>query len=116
MVPRIITRMRNIAATLLVLSGISHIAVLWFRDINEAALACALFGALYLIIGIGLYGQSRFTLFMAIVIPAAGAWFALTQAGEAVFALVARAELGADFIVIVFSVVVLLAVRNNPSV
>ena len=116
MVSRTITSLRNLAATLLTASGISHIAALWFRDINEAALLGALLGALYLIIGIGLYGQSRFTLFIAILVPAAGAWLALAHAPAEVLTALGRAQLGADLAVIILSTVVLVAVRNNPSV
>jgi hypothetical protein len=116
LVSRTITSLRNLAATLLTASGISHIAALWFRDIDEAALLGALLGALYLIIGIGLYGQSRFTLFIAILVPATGAWLALNHTPVAVFAALGHAQLGADLAVVVISAVVLVAVRNNPSV
>jgi hypothetical protein len=116
MVPKNLTRTRNIAASLLTISGISHIAELWFRDINSAALAGAMFGALYLIIGIGLYGQSRFSLFMAIIVPATGLWLALqknTIGAMPPLALIQTCIAGA---VIVGSSAVLYAVRNNASV
>jgi hypothetical protein len=108
--------MRNIAATLLTLSGISHIALLWFRDISGTALAGALFGALYLIIGIGLYGQSRFTLFVAIAIPGMGAWLALANSDTAPIGTLGGVHLAISLVVICFSAVILIAVRNNPSV
>jgi hypothetical protein len=41
--------LRNLAATGLTLSGISHIAVLWLRDIDLAVLLNASFGAVYLL-------------------------------------------------------------------
>ena len=116
MVPRNITRMRNIAATLLTLSGISHIATLWFRDIDGTTLAGALMGSLYLIIGIGLYGQSRFALFMAIVVPGTGAWLAINNGPMDALGLPGTMQLGTAFLVILLSAVVLTAVRNNPSV
>ena len=73
-------------------------------------------GAVYLIIGIGLFGQSRFTLFAAIVIPAASSaallqHYQLAQLNE--FRLLG---LTANALVIVISVGVLWRVRNNPSV
>lgn len=116
MVSRNITRTRNSAATLLTLSGLSHIAELWFRDISDSALTGALFGSLYLIIGIGLYGRSRFTLFMAIAVPAAGIRLVLLNTDIAALSLLERAQLSAELSVMVFSAIVLIAVRNNPSV
>ena len=116
MVSRNISRTRNVAATLLTLSGISHIAVLWFTDIDATALGGALFGAFYIIIGIGLYGQSRFALFLAIVIPAGGAWLILAQTPIAPYGQLERSQLAAALIVIILCSRVLFAVRNNPSV
>ena len=115
MVSKNISRTRNVAATLLTLSGISHIANLWFTDIDGTALGGALFGALYIIIGIGLYGQSRFALFLAIVIPAGGAWLILTHTPLAPYGALERSQLAVDLIVIVLCTRVLIAVRNNPS-
>jgi len=112
----LITRMRNIAATLLTLSGISHIAMLWIRDINLPLLVSISFGIVYLFIGIGLYGQSRFALFTAIIFPGMGAALALKTYQLSHFSNLGLTQLGVDFIVIVFSAIVLFAVRNNPSV
>ncbi len=111
---KLISLMRNLAASLITLSGIGLIASLWLRDLTGAALADALLGAVYLIIGIGLFGQSRFTLFMAIVIPAAAAGLLLNaypHPGQ-----VHTARITADAAVILCSVIVLWNVRNNPSV
>jgi hypothetical protein len=111
---KLVSLLRTSAATLITLSGISLIASLWLRDLTGAALADALLGAVYLIIGIGLFGQSRFTLFMAIVIPATAAGFVLNafpHPGQ-----VHTARIAVDAAVIVCSVIVLWNVRNNPSV
>lgn len=112
----IIPRLRNIAATLLTLSGISHIATLWIRDIDLAVLVNASFGAVYLFIGIGLYGQSRFALFTAIIFPGIGAALALKTYELSSLGTLGISQLGVDFIVIAISALVLFAVRNNPSV
>jgi len=111
-----IYRLRNIAATLMTLSGMSHIAELWIHDIELPVIVSALFGAIYLFIGIGLYGQSRFTLFMAIVIPGIGAALALSTYELSSFSTLGLSQLGADVIVILFSAIVLFSVRKNPSV
>ena len=115
MAGRTLARLRNSAATLLTISGISHIAALWFWDIGGEVLAGALFGGFYLIIGIGLYGQSRFALFTAIIVPATGAWLALNNTAVETLTLLGLAHLSIDFVVILFSAIVLFAVRNNPS-
>ena len=60
---KFVRRLRNFAATLVTLSGIAHIAALWHRELTEAALLDALLGSVYLIIGLGLYGQSFGTLY-----------------------------------------------------
>ncbi len=61
--------LRYTAATLMCLSGLGQIAALWLRELTLTALADGLLGTVYLVIGIGLFGHSRFSLFMAIVIP-----------------------------------------------
>ena len=48
MTDKFISRLRNLAAILITLSGIVHIAALWLRELNGAALADALLGAVYL--------------------------------------------------------------------
>jgi hypothetical protein len=116
MVPRHITRVRNIAATLLTVSGISHITELWFQDITATALTGAALGAIYLIIGIGLYGQSRFSLFMGIITPGAGVYMALQENTIATLSLLAQVQLSIAGAVMVGSCVVLYSVRNNASI
>jgi len=111
---KLISLLRNLAATLITFSGIGLIASLWLRDLTGVALADAMLGTVYLIIGIGLFGQSRFTLFMAIVIPATAAGFLLNafpHPGQ-----VHTVRVAIDAVVIVCSVIVLWNVRNNPSV
>ena len=106
--------LRNLAAILITLSGTGQVAALWLRELNGAAVTDALLGAVYLIIGIGLFGQSRFTLFTAIVIPAAAAWYVLTwfpQLGP-----IYNARLATDAIVALCSAVALWQLRHAPSV
>ncbi len=66
-------KLRNIAAALMLLSGCTHIGQLWFVELDFIALLGALFGMFYLLIGLGLAGQSRFTLWIALVVPVVGA-------------------------------------------
>ena len=106
--------LRMLAATLITLSGIGHIAALWHRELTEAALGDALLGAVYLIIGLGLYGISRFTLFVAILVPAAASTYMLSTFPDG--GLFYDARLLIDTVVIFASAVVLWQVRHRPSV
>ena len=54
---------------LIIASGAGQVALLWLRDLTADTLTGAFLGVVYIIIGIGLLGQSRFTLFVAIAIP-----------------------------------------------
>ena len=58
--------LRATAATLVTIAGITLVGSLWFRELSGAALQDAIVGSVYLFIGIGLFGRSRFTLFLAI--------------------------------------------------
>lgn len=109
-----IRRLRNFAATLITVSGIGHVAALWHRDLNEVALLDALLGAVYLIIGLGLYGQSRFTLFMGIAVPAAAAAYVHLNFPGA--SLVYSARLAVDAVVVFCCIIILWQVRHNSSV
>ena len=81
---------------------------------TETALADALLGAVYLIIGLGLYGISRFTLFMAIAVPTAASTYMLSAFPDG--GLFYSARLAVDAVVIFSSAVVLWQVRHHPSV
>jgi hypothetical protein len=94
-------------------SGIAHIASLWFRDLDERAVAALLLGAVYLIIAIGLFGQSRFTLFMAIIVPGS---VALTSLPDIQLQqLIPATSIAIDLLVAALSLTVLWQVRNRPS-
>lgn len=108
--------LRNTAATLITLSGISHIAGFWFLDLSNATLFSALFGAVYIYIGLGLYGQSRFTLFLAMVVPAGGVSLLLQYTPVEAMTPLALLRIVGSTLVILFSAVVLWQVRNEPSV
>ena len=107
-------RLRNFAATLITFSGIAQIAALWHRELTETALLDALIGSVYLIIGLGLFGLSRFTLFMGIVAPAASAAYhhSAFPDGSTVYS----ARLAVDAVVVFCCAVVLWRVRRHPSV
>ncbi|MFK8049168.1 MAG: hypothetical protein AB8B81_12135 [Halioglobus sp.] len=115
MSPENTVRLRNTAATLITACGTSHIAELWLRDIDTTALTGALFGAGYLIVGIGLFGQSRFVLFLAILLPMAGVRLALNNVPIESLNWLGLAQITSACLVTILSALVLYAVRHQPS-
>ncbi len=73
---------RPIAGALVCGVGTAHIASLWFRDLDSAAVLSIWIGGVYLIVGLGLFGQSRFTLFVATALCCTAALRALAEAGS----------------------------------
>ena len=106
--------LRTTAAALMCLSGLGQIAALWLRELSGPALTDGLLGTVYLVIGIGLYGRSRFSLFMAIVIPAVASSLLLYTgplAGQH-----DMLRIAVDAAVTLLSTIVLWQVRHHPSV
>ncbi|MBN7798300.1 hypothetical protein [Parahaliea mediterranea] len=116
--------MRQLAALLITASGLWQIAGLWLGELDAAHLLTALVGAAYLLIGLGLFGQSRFTLFVAIALPAAMLWLALSGNApwtsppwtEATWTTANVLRGAVDALVIALSARVLWALRHQPSI
>lgn len=72
-------RVRNAAAALMLASGISHIAQLWFSDADAYTLLLGLLGMYYLVLALGLSGRSRFTLWITVASVVASGAFGLAQ-------------------------------------
>jgi len=108
-------RLRNLAAALITLSGAGQVAQLWFRELSGTAMAEAVLGIAYILVGIGLLGQSRFTLFVAIVVPALAATRIIdTVTLENPGALLIT-RIAVDVIVVLCSVIELLRVRKPTT-
>ena len=105
-------RLRVLAAVLITLSGVGQVALLWFRELTGAALIDAMMGVVYIIIGIGLQGQSRFTLFMAIGVPAAAAALVIRSAPGGALNVLQIARLTIDLAVILCAAMVLANTRK----
>ncbi len=101
------SRLRVLAAILITTSGVGQVALLWFRDLNADTLTGAFVGVVYIIIGIGLLGQSRFALFVAIVIPLAAATVLLNVVPGGAPATLQIIRLSIDLLVITSSALVL---------
>lgn len=107
-----IFRLRNLAAFLITLSGVGQVAMLWFRELNGDAVVDAVIGFTYIIIGIGLQGQSRFTLFVAIAVPAAAAAYVMENIANNGPGSLQVTRLVLDLLVVICSTVVLANTRK----
>jgi hypothetical protein len=67
-------RLRNFAAILTTLSGAAQCASLWLLPTTETLLLTAILGAMYLLLALGLFGISRFSLLLAICLLPLRAW------------------------------------------
>lgn len=70
-------KLRNLAAIIAILSGASQCFSLWLLPTSTTLLLTALTGTLYLLLGLGLFGISRFSLFLAVTLPPLRGWFGL---------------------------------------
>jgi hypothetical protein len=63
-------KLRDLAAALMLLAGITHVAQLWIYTLGGTTIFAAMFGVVYFLIALGLAGNSRFTLWLGVIIPA----------------------------------------------
>ncbi len=66
-------KFRDLAAALMLLAGVSHVAQLWLYPLDGTTMIAALFGVFYFLLALGLAGQSRFSLWVGVCIPGIGA-------------------------------------------
>lgn len=105
-------RLRLLPALAMTLSGIGQVGALWFRELGHQSVLDALAGSIYLFIAIGLYGRSRFTLFVAIGFPmATGLYAAANYPNDTWLSL----RLALDALTIVGAGLVLLHRDTGPS-
>ena len=97
---------------LIMASGVGQVALLWFRDLTADTLTGAFVGVVYIIIGIGLLGQSRFTLFVAIAIPLAAAALLLNVVPGGAPGALQIIRLVVDLLVVICSTLVLANSRD----
>ena len=71
-------KLRNLAASLILLSGFSHVAQLWLETLTGPVLISAAIGMIYLLLALGLFGQSRFSLGAGCLLPALSTWLMLS--------------------------------------
>lgn len=112
---RLIFRLRLFAAILITSTGVLRVASLWFRELTQEAVLSLVVGAVYLIIGIGLFGRSRFALFMAILVPAVTSALALSHLAATDLHPLQWAGIVADTLSVACCGCVLWQLRNEPS-
>jgi hypothetical protein len=70
-------KLRNMAAIIVTVSGAAQSLSLWLLPVSPELLLTALTGTLYFLLGLGLFGISRFSLLLAISLPPLRSWFGL---------------------------------------
>ena len=65
-------RFRMLAAGLMMLSGVTHVAQLFFYSAEFSVLFAAIYGASYFFIGLGLLSRSEIPLWLGAILPAIG--------------------------------------------
>jgi hypothetical protein len=70
--PQPMTRLRRLAAALLILSSLTHVAQLAVYGRNTHVIAAAAFGIVYGVVGLLLVRRSRAGLWLAIILPCVG--------------------------------------------
>jgi lipopolysaccharide export LptBFGC system permease protein LptF len=112
----ILISLRQLAALLVVCAGAIRVASLWFRELDEVAVLTLLTGTVYLILGIGLFGQSRFSLFMAVLLCSCTSGFALRHFTLAGMLPLQLAAVAADVLTAAICAVIFWQLRKEPSV
>jgi hypothetical protein len=70
-------KLRNLAAVLTALSGTGQCLALWLLPTTPMLLGTALMGSIYLVLALGLFGISRLSLFLAVILLPLRSWFGL---------------------------------------
>lgn len=106
-------RARDLAAALMLCGGVLNIAQLWLFPLTGTTIIAAVSGLMYLLIFLGLAGQSRFTLWLAVFIPGVGVAAAIARYLSADPANIALVNVGLNLTVIIICVTILLRTRHE---
>lgn len=116
MLERPVKIQRYSAATLVAISGVWQITGLWRFRLSDDILLIALSGSIYLLLAIGLFGRSRFTLFMTIGICGTFAVLPMIQGLPWPWTPLQQLRTTSDLLVIILCTRVLWTVRHHPSI
>ena len=104
-----IRAVRLVAAWLVLSAGALQAASPWYRPLNAETLVIAATGVVYLIVSVGLFGLSRFTLFAAVAICLArSVWLPVDASMQILLTIT-------DFAAALACLLVLWSVRKEPS-
>lgn len=106
--------LRMFAASLVLLSGLAQLGSLWLRELDGRSITDGVLGGVYLILALGLFGRSRFSLFMGILIPTVTATTLLFFYPASIEWQLQR--YATDAVIALLCLLVLWRVRNEPSV
>ena len=70
-------KLRSVAALLAAVSGVFQCATLWLLPLTPNLLLTAWCGSVFLVLSLGLFGISRFSLFAAVALPLLRSWLGL---------------------------------------
>ncbi len=106
--------LRQLTATLMALCGLWQVTGLWLNPLSATSVVEALCGAVYLLVAVGLAGQSRFALWLAIVVATSMLW--LNISGQPGWERPLLIRYAVDTLIILLSCRVLWLLRHQPSV
>lgn len=107
---------RRLAAALVLLSGMIHLALLWVRPLSEETVITACCGAVYLFLSLGLLGVSRTSLLLAVALPLARTGTALYHRAPQDFAAPGVLLMVIDGVVVLLVLAVLRRVWRLPPI
>jgi hypothetical protein len=104
--------LRTATATVVTAAGLAQVAMLWVFDLGAPVLLTALAGGCYLLLGLGLYGVSRFALALAAAACGARAWLAFAPVPVHSWE---QLRTGVDLLVTVCALGLLWQARHTPT-
>ncbi|HAN26543.1 MULTISPECIES: hypothetical protein [Haliea] len=107
---------RQLAASIVTVSGVLQVASLWRNRLSEDVLLTALVGSIYLLIALGLFGRSRFALFVAVATCGSSALLLGPDLPLAAWSSLQQLRIAGDAIVAMLCLHVLWSVRKLPSI
>ena len=63
---------RRVAAVLMLISGVTHVAQLAFYGAEQSAVGASVFGGIYFVLGLFLLGKGRVILWFTAILPSIG--------------------------------------------
>ena len=104
--------LRIATAIVVTAAGLAQVAMLWVFDLGAPVLLTALAGGCYLLLGLGLFGVSRFALALSAAVCGARAWLAFAPVPVPLWE---QLRTGVDVLVAVTALGLLWQARHAPT-